>query len=446
MKRVILVLSMAFVFAAGPTNSQSTPPIFIGLGDSLGEGVQSADASTRTQSFTYLNLVAQQMGVTFPLPLIQSGALGIIGEVTNRSRVNPSLAGSNLAVSGADVHSLLNQVAGTPIQNETDLVLSPRTGSQMQIAESAQAPFNICWIGSNDVLGAVVSSWDHLDASQMTPLANFAADYAELVGRLGAWHGKVVVGTIPDVTQIGFLVSPQDLVTFLGSDFGLPQGSYTTLPAMLLIKLGINNGSLLQSPNFEQDAQEVLAVQQRTQLFNQIITTSAAQAGFAVADVAGAFTAFANHPPVVAGVTLTKRYLGGLFSLDGVHPSNIGHAFVANVFIRAANQSFGMQIPLISGTVLWQTALADPFVDWNGNLKVRGRPLAGLLETVGPSLGISGDFTDHPGAVATAPETLIDLSRAQAFMQAYRASKGLPPTAQWGTKDAIAAMHEIFRF
>jgi hypothetical protein len=119
---------------------------------------------------------------------------------------------------------------------------------------------------------------------------------------------------------------------------------------------------------------------------------------------------------------------------------------VANVFIRAANQSFGMQIPLISGTVLWQTALADPFVDWNGNLKVRGRPLAGLLETVGPSLGISGDFTDHPGAVATAPETLIDLSRAQAFMQAYRASKGLPPTAQWGTKDAIAAMHEIFRF
>ena len=105
MKRVILVLSMALVFAAGPTNSQSTAPIFIGLGDSLGEGVQSADASTRTQPFTYLNLVARQMGVTFPLPLIQSAALGIIGEVTNRSRINPSLAGSNLAVSGADVTS-----------------------------------------------------------------------------------------------------------------------------------------------------------------------------------------------------------------------------------------------------------------------------------------------------------------------------------------------------
>ena len=446
MKRVILVLSMALVFAAGPTNSQSTAPIFIGLGDSLGEGVQSADASTRTQPFTYLNLVARQMGVTFPLPLIQSAALGIIGEVTNRSRINPSLAGSNLAVSGADVHSLLNQAAGTPIQNETDLVLSPRTGSQIQIAESAQAPFTICWIGSNDVLGAVVSSWDHLDASQMTPLANFAADYAQLVSRLSAWHGKVVVGTIPDVTQIGFLVSPQDLVTFLGSDFGLPQGSYTTLPAMLLIKQGINNGGLLHNPSFVLDAQEVLAVQQRTQQFNQIITTSAAQAGFAVADVAAAFTAFANHPPVVAGVTLTKRYLGGLFSLDGVHPSNIGHAFVANVFIRAANQSFGMQIPLISGTILWQTSLADPFIDWNGNLKVRGRPLAGLLETLGPSLGISGDLTDHPGAAATAPEASIDLSRAQAFMQAYRAAKGLPPSTQWGTKDAIAAMHEIFRF
>ncbi len=401
----------------------------------------------RTQPFTYLNLIAGQMGATFPLPLIKSGALGIIGEVTNRSRVDPSVAGANLAVSGADVHSLLNQAAGTPFQNETDLVLSPRTGSsQMQIAESAQAPFNICWIGSNDVLGAVVSSWDHLDASQMTPLANFAADYTELASRMGAWHGKVVVGTIPDVTQIGFLFGPQDLVTFLGSDFGLPQGSYTTLPAMLLIKLGISNGSLLQNPSFVLDAQEVAAVQQRTQQFNQIITTSAAQAGFAVADVPAAFKALASHPPVVAGVPLTKRYLGGLFSLDGVHPSNIGHAFVANTFIRAANQSFGMQIPLISGPVLWQTALADPFVDWNGNLKVRGRPLAGLLETLGPKLGISGDFTDHPGAVAAAPAASIDPSQAQAFMQAYRASKGLPPSSTWGTKEAIAAMHDIFRF
>ncbi len=446
MKRLISVFSMAFVFAAGPTNSQSTSPPFIAMGDSLGEGVQSADASTRTQPFTFLNLVARQMGVTFPLPLIQSGALGIIGEVTNRSRVDPSIAASNLAVSGAEVHSLLNQAAGTPIQNETDLVLSPRTSSQIQIAESVQAPFNICWIGNNDVLGAVVSSWDHLDASQMTPLANFAADYAELVSRLSAWHGKVVVGTIPDVTQIGFLFSPQDLVTFLGSSFGLPQGSYTTLPTMLLIKLGINNGSLLQNPSFVLDAQEVLAVQQRTQQFNQIITTSAAQAGFAVADISAAFTALANHPPVVAGVPLNKRYLGGLFSLDGVHPSNIGHAFVANTFIRAANQSFGMQIPLISGPVLWQTALADPFIDWNGNLKVRGRPLAGLLETLGPKLGISGDTLDHPGTVALAPAAPIDLSQAQAFMQAYRAAKGLPPSATWGVKEAVAAMHEIFRF
>src|SRR5258708_18926739 len=101
MKRLISVFSMAFVFAAGPTNSQSTSPPFIAMGDSLGEGVQSADASTRTQPFTFLNLVARQMGVTFPLPLIQSGALGIIGAVTNRSRVDPSIAASNLAVSGA---------------------------------------------------------------------------------------------------------------------------------------------------------------------------------------------------------------------------------------------------------------------------------------------------------------------------------------------------------
>jgi hypothetical protein len=446
MKRVVILATILLATSGALTKSQSSATPFIGMGDSLGEGVQSADANTRTQPFGYLNLVGQQLDMTFPLPLIQSGPFGVVGETTNRSRVQASLLASNLAVSGADVDSLLNQQAGTPIGNETDLVLSPRTGSQMQIAELLQSPLTICWIGSNDVMGAVVGAWDHLDGSQMTPVSTFSADYAQIISRLSAWQGKVVVATIPDVTQIGFVFSPQDLVTFLGSDFGLPQGSYTTLPAMLLIKLGLNDGSLLQNPNFVLDAAEVLAIQQQTQQFNQIITTDAAQTGVAVADIGALFSALMSNPPVFDHVTLTNRYLGGLFSLDGVHPSNIGHALLANAFIGAANQAFGTQIPAISSTALLKTALADPFIDWNGGLKVRGRPLAGLLETLGPVLGISGDLLNLPGAPAAAKSSKIDKSLGQAFMQQYLTLKGRPASASWGLTDAIAAMKELFRF
>jgi hypothetical protein len=43
----------------------ASPPPLLGLGDSIGEGVQSADASWQTQINTYLGLIAQQMRVSF---------------------------------------------------------------------------------------------------------------------------------------------------------------------------------------------------------------------------------------------------------------------------------------------------------------------------------------------------------------------------------------------
>ena len=40
-----------------------------------------------------------------------------------------------------------------------------------------------------------------------------------------------------------------------------------------------------------------------------------------------------------SGQLLTTAFLGGIFSLDGVHPTNSGHAILANYFIDAINKS-----------------------------------------------------------------------------------------------------------
>ncbi|MBV9506383.1 MAG: hypothetical protein JO323_15400 [Acidobacteriia bacterium] len=429
--------------AAQLLHAQVAPP-FVSMGDSITEAVQSADASLRTQPYSYVNLIAQQMGVSFPLPLIASGPTSAIFSVRGRSRINPALPASNLGVSGANVNSILNQQAGQPVDDETDLVLEPRTGSQMQIAQSLRSPFTICWIGNGDVLSAVLA-WNNLNATQMTSVAQFTADYAQIISDLTSWPTKAVVGTIPDVSEIGFVFTPQDLVTFLGSDYGLPPGSLTTLPTMLLIKLGLLDPSILQNPSYVLDPSEVATIQQRIDTFNQIIKTDAAAAGIAVADIGGAFQQIQQNPPVFNGVALTRRFNGGLLSLDGVHPSNIGHGLIANYFIQAANQAFGMTIPQLSQAQLNQIANADPFIDWNGNLVVRGRPLAGLLETLGPVLGISGDLNDKPGAARAAVKG-IDKAAGQAFMQQYLALKGLPATTPWGPEDAIKAMQELFQF
>ena len=41
---------------------------------------------------------------------------------------------------------------------------------------------------------------------------------------------------------------------------------------------------------------------------------------------------------------ITTGYLGGLFSLDGIHPTPTGNALIANAFIAAINQRFGNSI------------------------------------------------------------------------------------------------------
>jgi len=413
------------------------PPAYVALGDSLGEGVQSADASYRSQPFSYVNRIAAQLGVNFPLPLIKDGPLTTVFSVNGRTRIDPTVATSDLAVGGADTTSILNQVAGTPIDDETDLVLSPRTGSQVQIAASLQSPFMTCWIGSNDALGAVLA-FNHLDASQLTPVPVFQANYHQIVQDLTGWKTQVIFANVPNVTDVGFLFNNDDLTLFLGQNLGLPAGSYTTLVAMLLLKLGLANATLLQDPNWVLDASEVQTIANTVQQYNQIIAQEAAAVNMPVVDI-NSLLAYVRQNGVSFGkLTLTTRYQGGMFSLDGVHPSNIGYAILANAFLKVANSAFQLNAPLLTTQQLLSILATDPFVDFNGDLIVRGRPLAGLLETLGPSLGISGDLSDgimQPG---------INASLGPKFMQAYFSATGQNPNRAWTQKDAVEALRHIF--
>jgi lysophospholipase L1-like esterase len=416
------------------------------MGDSITEGVQSADSNQRTQPNNWATLVAQQMGVSFPLPLIKSGPTASIESTAGRTRIFPQVSSPNLAVSGAAIHDVLYTAAAQPITTETSLVLSPRYGqTQMSIAQSLNAPLIGIWIGNNDVDGAVLA-WSDLDASQMTSIADFTTDFGQMISLLKAMHTKVVIGTIPDVTKIGFVFSGADLKAFTGSDCGLRQGYYTTGPTALLLKMGLVGCSILLNPSFVLDPSEIAAIQLRLQQFNQIMTSDATAAGFGVVDVYGLFQQMEQTPPTFFGVPLTVKFNGGLLSLDGVHPSDTAHALAANAFMQMANQTYGMNIPLLTQDQLNQIAAADPFIDWNGNLIVRGRPLAGLLETLGPSFGISGDSSDAPptAAGAKAVGSKVNPALGQAFRQQYLTIKGRPLSTRWTEEDAIAAMKDVF--
>ena len=80
-------------------------------------------------------------------------------------------------------------------------------------------------------------------------------------------------------------------------------------------------------------------------MLNLIIKNDAALHGLAFVD-ANKFLSDANSGGVIGdNYTLTSTYVtGGLFSLDGVHPSPRGYAYIANKFLEAINATYGSNL------------------------------------------------------------------------------------------------------
>lgn len=392
-------LLIAFLlFAQMPaTTAQAAGPLFVGMGDSLGEGVQSGDAAFQTQIFSYLFWINRQMRADLVLPLIRTNPLGVVGSTKGRSRRSPKDFPTNFAVSGATLNSLLrkraNAATTSDIDNESDLVLFPRLQSQIEAAESSPPAFIVCWIGNNDIL-KTTTAYGKMDVSQLTPVSEFEKDYKELVDRLGKLahdHGtKIVFGNLPDATDIGFLVDRAEAEKFLGFPVNLPDGSYTSLLGMILMQIA-ENDKLVKDPAFVLDASEIAQIQNQILTFNSIIKTQASRIKMPVVDIFTLYKGITENPPVIAGIPLTKSFLGGLFSLDGIHPSNIGHALLANEFIRIMNQAFHLKIPSLNQDSLAILTLMDPAIDKDKDGQAHGRPGVGLIETLAFLYGITGD-------------------------------------------------------
>ncbi|MCB1903323.1 MAG: hypothetical protein KDI18_04325 [Gammaproteobacteria bacterium] len=394
------IFALLFALAVPVPGWSAGNPVLVAMGDSIGEGVQGADAAWQTQFFSYVNLVGLLLQQQVSVPFIQSGLFGVVGNTEGRSRIYPNAVTTNVAVSGATVNSLLYDQADAAvtgaINSETDLVLFPRQQTQIGYVETAIPAVVLCWIGNNDVL-STATAFGNLDGSQLTPLADFDRDYRALAARLSPLvtnNGtKVVFANLPDVTAIGLLANRATAEAILGFPVDLPDGSYTSIITVLLMGL-FGNDDLLQFPNFVLDSSEVALIRSRTQEFNAIIQREADALGMPVVDINAKFNELLANPPIFLGIPVTNRLLGGLFSLDGVHPSNIGHALIANEFVTTMNQAFGMTLPVFDQAALEFLFSTDPSIDKDGDGKAVGRLGVGLIETLAFILGITGDSND----------------------------------------------------
>jgi hypothetical protein len=110
-------------------------------------------------------------------------------------------------------------------------------------------------------------------------------------------------------------------------------------------------------------AAEVVTVQAQVTAYNQVIATQAQAASATLVDINALFKQVSTSGLTINGYTGTASFLGGVFSLDGIHPTNTGYAVVANKFIDTMNAAISTKIPDVA---LGPVAAADPL--WPPNL------------------------------------------------------------------------------
>ena len=96
------------------------------------------------------------------------------------------------------------------------------------------------------------------------------------------------------------------------------------------------------------DADEQASVSSAVSAYNVTIDAMAAAHGAFVVDFKTFFDGVKLNGYNIAGQKLTVDYVsGGIFSLDGVHPSSRGYAMIANQFIQVMNEKLGTSVPYV---------------------------------------------------------------------------------------------------
>jgi hypothetical protein len=265
---------------------------------------------------------------------------------------------NNMAVPGFRVRDVLHTVTGNVV---IDLVLRG-LGTQLEQVVAQEPTFALVWIGNNDVLGAATSGIV-IDGVTLTSREDFEADFRAVTGTLAAVGVQQAMATIPDVTAIPFVTTIPPFIThpFFGSQpvplLG-PEGPLTPddrvlLTAAPLLAQGIGLPAPIGTGQPLPDtavllAAEAAAVSARTAELNEVIREVAAELGAALVDVHAVFDDIARRGYHIGGLELTTQFLvGGIFSLDGIHPTPFGYALVANHFIEAFNDRFNAAVRLV---------------------------------------------------------------------------------------------------
>jgi hypothetical protein len=272
-------------------------------------------------------------------------------------------------VKGRDVLKFL--ILGLPLRDHPV--------SQLGRVAAIRPSFLMVWLGNNDVLPMATRT--NPQAATFSP-TEFGTHYREFLNVLADTGADMAVANLPDVTQVAGLRHAAAEVASCRED----NGDVVPVAPDALLSIALDPARLPIPPCSKvMDAGERAEARATVVAFNAEIAAAVAEVeqsrGISIALV-DMFTLFdgiatSGYPvgdSAAGGFVLDNRYLGGLFSLDGVHPTRTGQAVVANAFISAIQARFGDVIVPID---VQQVATTDPLV--RNPFRPSGEPPFGLI-------------------------------------------------------------------
>jgi lysophospholipase L1-like esterase len=346
------------------------------------------DATGKASRYEIISLVGPVIGPKGLAP----------GAPTNSTLARPY---DNLGIPGAVLFDFLDTTAfaakaGPPRSNPLFLLVLRQAALGRSVFAQAKAlnpDLVTFWLGNNDVLGFATSGG--VSPSAPTSAGVFGVLYAQALDSLrnALPNAKIVVANIPDVRSIPFFntIGPK-MAAGIPSIYWLRYQKHgntsvafdstklTEAGAPLICLTGSPYASLLGQPTgkwyrdkgyappagidttkpfgfhpqnpwpdaLTLDAAEQVTAGDAVAAFNSTIATVAAAKGAALVDINTFFKGIKANAITVQGVKYTADYVsGGIFSLDGVHPSSRGAGIVANEFLRVINAKWGCSIPFV---------------------------------------------------------------------------------------------------
>lgn len=251
------------------------------------------------------------------------------------------------------------------------------------------------WAGNNEALGSATSGGTVAPYPVETTagVPGFRSLLGSVLSELASSDRRIILMNVPDVTAIpavnsvGFIATDghrklildldgdtvwSDTLTFYGKKadgnvHSLVQGEYVLLNYLLANRDATRHGLSADSPlenNEWLDLGEIATIQTAIGQYNQILTEAVTTyPNVQLIDMNAFFGSIATEGYRFLGssVTYTSSFPdGGLFSLDGVHPSERGHRVIANKILSELNTLLGLDLPLYNDSPARNVYYARP--------------------------------------------------------------------------------------